>query len=128
MVADTALIRSTPSPDASRIGQALGAKARRSKLVEIVAMQDLLMQVVLGNCVQQGHKLLLVDVPARERAQCASAWDKLEHRRREALGKASLAPVKSESRSRSRSTRLRVEPVESPAAMPAIQPPGESPS
>ena len=66
-------------------GQASQAKLRRSPITNIVAMQEVLMRRVIN-----------ADPDARDVATCACAWDKLEERRREAQGKARLAPVKSE--------------------------------
>jgi hypothetical protein len=89
--------------DERRRGQATAAVSRQSPVTKIVKMQEVLMRRILN-----------ATEDSRDVASCACAWDKLEERRREALGKARLAPVKvdGKSKSSSREDRLgRVEPV-----------------
>lgn len=89
--------------ESRRKGQAKGAINRRTPITEIIAIQQVLYTFITESIkVLNGDKVAYV--PAREVASCAVAWDKLEERRREALGKPRLAPLKVEpKKARSRS-------------------------
>lgn len=94
MVAEpVTLTKETPNPEQSRNGQAKGAKARKSRLLDIVEAQDEMMFLVRN----RRQKPLV-------RIQAARVMRELEAQRRAMLGHANPAPVKVEpKKARSRS-------------------------
>ena len=117
MVAELRLNPIMGTPEGSSKGQKLGAKARRSKLIEMVELQDDMKALAQD-----------ADLKPLERSSAARVWKELEMLRRCALGLASPAPVKQEPKGRpgrrtERLAALDPEPASEPiATVPPTQP------
>lgn len=86
---------------------------------DIVEMQAVLKKIVTGSVRWLNDEQEVIDIPAREVAQCSVAFVKLEAQRRINLGKANPAPVKSLDKPRGERRSIpAVRPVPEPTVAP----------
>ena len=96
-----------------------GHKSQSSSLLKLAESEEVLHRIITGS-IRWHNGEEVIDIPAREIAQCAQALVKVIERRRLNLGKANPAPVKSEAR-RKRG------PAGQPRVMPTPVGPGDLP-